>query len=47
MSGNRINFDYIHKSDASSSDEHNLNYIEKYNIIVNYFKSPENNSCSF
>ena len=44
MSGNTINFDYIHKSVKSthsySSAEENLNYIEKYNIIVNYFKSP-------
>ena len=41
MSGNPINFDYIHKSVKSThSAEENLNYIEKYNIIVNYFKSP-------
>ena len=45
MSGNSINFDYIAKKVSShsySSDEQNLNlnYIEKYNIIVNYFKSP-------
>lgn len=43
MSGNSVNFDYIAKkvsSNSYSSDEQNLNYIEKYNIIVNYFKLP-------
>lgn len=42
MSKNHINLDYIKEQQNSLySGEKYLNYIEKHNIIINHFKSPE------